>query len=92
MVSNVEKLTFARIREERTSIAVCRSLGRSLRIGQRTVSISITSLTPELEPRFTTSWDPAPPARLSSSEMQLFDAFRGRAMAELRAELKADRR
>jgi hypothetical protein len=82
----------ARMREERTSVAMCRSLGRSLRVGASTISISITSLTDELEPRFSVTWSPAPPSRLTPATMQLLEAFRSRAMAELRAELDADRR
>lgn len=82
----------ARMREERTALATCRSLGRSLRVGKFTVSITVTSLTAELEPRFSIAWSPAPPPRLSEAEMRLLDAFRTRAMAELRAELDADRR
>ena len=92
MVSKADRLSVSRIREERTSLATCRSLGRSLRVGQCTISISITSLTPDFEPRFATSWTPVSPVRLTAAEMALVDAFRTRAMAELRAELDADRR
>jgi hypothetical protein len=80
------------MREERTSLATYRSLGRSLRVGQCTVSISVTSLTAEYEPRFSISWSPAAPTRLSAADMALLDAFRARAMAELRAELEEPQR
>lgn len=77
--------------EQRTAIALHRGFGRSMRFGDRTVFISVTSLSAARDPRFETTWAPAPPARFTAAEFALFDAFRRQAMAELRVELEASR-
>ncbi len=88
---SAEKYARARAHEERTAIALHRGLGRSMRIAGRTAFISVTSLSATHEPRFETTWSPAPPERFTAADFALFDAFRRQAMAELRAELKATR-
>ena len=80
----------AQAREGRGAIALHRTLGRSMRIAGATAMVTVRSLTSALEPRFETTWSPATPARFSVAEIRLFLAFRLQAMAELRAEIRAD--
>ncbi len=91
MVSRVERLARERAHEQRSAIALGRTFVRSMRIGTGTMILNITSMSASGEPHFETSWMYPRPERFTSAEMVLIDAFRVRAMAELRAELKATR-
>ncbi len=91
MVSRVERLARERAYERRSAIALGRTFVRSMRIGANTALINITSMSEAGEPHFEVTWSPWAPERVTPADIALFDAWRVKAMAELRAELKATR-
>ena len=82
----------AQARETHKALALHRLLGRSMRLGEYTVQLSVSSLTADRQPRWHVEWSPSPPPRFSPADFALFEAFRRQAMADIRAELETDRR